>query len=89
MSNKADQPGTSMSPDVASVILRMAAALYGEDRSASPAWLTFTDGFNEVDEDSVIHAAADVVGHDRIKDRDLLRYLAEINGREAARKGRD
>lgn len=80
MSNNAEQPDTSMSPDVASVILRMTVALADEDRGALPASLVFTDGFGGVDEDDVIRAAADIVGRDRIKDRDLLRYLAEIDG---------
>lgn len=85
------EPDTSMSPDVASVILRMAVTLTEEDRGASSTSLTFTEGAAEVDEDAVIRAAADIVGRDRIKDRDLLDYLAEIDGREAqgSKEGRD
>lgn len=85
------KPDTSMSPDVASVILRMAVTLAEEDRGLAPASLTFADSPGEVDEDAVIRAAADIVGRDRIKDRDLLRYLAEIDSNEAqgSKEGRD
>lgn len=74
------EPDTSMSPDVASVILRMAIALHDEDRGTYSASLVFTDGPGEVDEDAVIRKAADIIGRDRIKDRDLRSYLAEIDG---------
>ena len=78
--DETEKPDTTMSRDVASVILRMAIALEDEDRGAYSSSLVFTDSPDEVDEDVVIRAAADIVGRDRIKDRDLLRYLSEIDG---------
>lgn len=83
--SEADQPDTPMSPDVAQVILRMAIALEDEDRGPYPVSVVFTDNPCEVDEDIVIRKAADVIGRDKIKDRDLLNYLAEIDARLRSR----
>lgn len=77
------RPDMTMSPDVANVILRMAVTLEEEGRGPSSTSAVFTEGADEVDEDFVIRKAADVIGRDRIKDRDLLSLLAEIDERTA------